>query len=170
MRVPRLYDSTPGQEDVSIAQVWGDWLSTLADWDWFATMTFRDRTLEEQKAGWTKVGWGFAHTALARWSTAIQEACFGDLQPRWVGCMEYQKSRGVPHWHLLVSNTGNQRRMDWVDWWYREYGIARVLPYDSELGARYYLTKYVTKDLADVVFSSGISQDRQDITPGLLTS
>lgn len=70
--------------------------------------------------------------------------------------MEYQRDRGVPHWHMLVSNTGDQRRMDWVDWWWQEYGIGRVLPYDRQLGAGYYLSKYVTKELADIQFSSGI--------------
>jgi len=43
--------------------------------------------------------------------------------------------------------------MSWVDWWWSHYGIARVLPYDERLGARYYLGKYLTKQLADVVAS-----------------
>jgi hypothetical protein len=43
--------------------------------------------------------------------------------------------------------------MDWVDWWYDHYGIARVLEYDHELGARYYLAKYLTKEVADLQVS-----------------
>jgi hypothetical protein len=31
--------------------------------------------------------------------------------------------------------------------------MARILPYQQELGARYYLGKYLTKELADVRFS-----------------
>ncbi len=159
MRVPRVYDSTPGQPDPNIARVWGDWIGDLAKWDWFATMTFRDPSEDDQKAGWSRIGTGYASRALETWSEALQTACFESKQPRWVACMEYQKNRGVPHWHSFVSNTGDQRRMDWVDWWYREYGIARVLPYKQELGARYYLSKYVTKELADIRFSTGIRAD-----------
>ena len=32
-------------------------------WDWFTTLTFRDRTPAEQAAGWTKVGWAYSKTA-----------------------------------------------------------------------------------------------------------
>ena len=69
--------------------------------------------------------------------------------------MELQ-ARGVPHWHMLVANVASQRRMSWLDWWYERYGIARVLPYHAELGARYYLGKYLTKAQADIRFSPAL--------------
>jgi len=47
--------------------------------------------------------------------------------------------------------------MDMVDWCYRQYGIARILPYNPKLGAGYYLCKYLTKELADVEFSATFS-------------
>ena len=72
--------------------------------------------------------------------------------------MEFQRLRGVPHWHLLVADVGEQRRMDWVDWWFDRYGIARVLPYMKELGARYYLGKYLTKEVADIEFSDSLKK------------
>jgi hypothetical protein len=46
--------------------------------------------------------------------------------------------------------------MSWVDWWYEHYGIARILPYQAELGARYYLGKYLTKEIADIQFSPAL--------------
>ena len=159
MRTPRVYDSTIGQADASITDAFGDWIGGMADWDWFATMTFRDPSPEDQRQGWTRIGTGYAQTALRRWSTELQGACFGREQPRWVACMEFQKDRGVPHWHALVANAGIERRMGWVDWWYGRYGIARILPYDKRLGARYYLSKYVTKAMADIQFSSGLVRD-----------
>jgi hypothetical protein len=168
MRTPRVYDITPGQAEVNISDAFGDWVGGMADWDWFATMTFRDPSENDQKAGWTRIGTGYARTALRKWSDSLQRACFGSDQPRWMACMEFQKDRGVPHWHALVSGTGDQRRMDWVDWWYHEYGIARVLPYDKKLGARYYLSKYVTKSMADIQFSVGLTCDLKrpiDILP-----
>jgi len=53
--------------------------------------------------------------------------------------------------------------MSWVDWWFREYGIARVLPYEERLGARYYLGKYLTKEIADIQFSSNLKLDKIEI-------
>jgi hypothetical protein len=142
---------------VEIRQVFGDWLSELASWEWFATFTFRD-PCNPRFPGWTKVGWKSAHNALKKWNSAIMSECLGTLQPRWIAVMEFQQNRGVPHWHLLVANTGEERRMDWVDWWYENYGIARILPYKQELGARYYLGKYLTKEIADIQFSGGLDK------------
>jgi hypothetical protein len=48
--------------------------------------------------------------------------------------------------------------MDFVDWWFKQYGIARILPYDRSRGAGFYLCKYVTKDLGDIQFSEGLAQ------------
>ena len=42
--------------------------------------------------------------------------------------------------------------MDIVDWSWKHYGMARVLEYDEQLGAQYYLCKYVTKELGDIEF------------------
>jgi len=41
--------------------------------------------------------------------------------------------------------------MDMVDWCYRQYGIARILPYNPKLGAGYYLCK-----MSDVEFSADL--------------
>jgi len=53
---------------------------------------------------------------------------------------------GVPHFHLLMGNLDGVRRDKYWNIWFRENGRARVLPYNSKLGAGYYLTKYVVKD------------------------
>lgn len=170
---------TPGLEPLKAA--WGDYIDEagrqLSGWDWFATLTFRNperkvitkHTLDgilcpgrsyqvEKFPGWTKPGWKYAHRALRELGDKLMSKRLGDTVPYWIGCMEYQHWRGVPHWHVLVGNTGvgtqtEERRMDWVDWWWSHYGIARILPYEERLGARYYLGKYLTKELADVVTS-----------------
>ena len=133
-----------------VSQAFGNWLDGMADWDWYATLTFRDPH-DPRFPGWSQIGWKSAQTALNRFNNAL----VGELRyinPAWVACMELQR-RGVPHWHLLVGLVGDQRRMSWVDWWYEHYGIARILPYQEELGARYYLGKYLTKEVADIRFS-----------------
>ena len=137
----------------SINQAFGEWVDTMADWEWYATFTFRDPQ-DSRFPTWTKVGWKAAHNALNKLNSALITEL--DYQnPTWVACMELQE-RGVPHWHALFANTGEQRRMNWVDWWYERYGIARVLPYDQELGARYYLGKYLTKEVAALQFSPAL--------------
>jgi hypothetical protein len=132
---------------------WGNFLEELGSevggWDWFATMTFRDPD-NPQYPNWTKPGWSYAQRALRHWADQLSSDRLGKSQPVWVAMMEYQHWRGVPHWHALVARTGDERRMDWVDWWYEHYGIARVLEYDHNLGARYYLAKYLTKEVADL--------------------
>jgi hypothetical protein len=136
-----------------ICQEFGKWIDGMADWEWYATFTFRNPE-NPLYPGWTQVGWKSASRALKTWHNAL---CMDMdyINPIWVGCMELQR-RGVPHWHLLVSNTQEQRRMSWVDWWYEHYGIARILPYDRELGARYYLGKYLTKEIANIEFSPAL--------------
>jgi hypothetical protein len=122
----------------------------MSPWEWYATLTFRDPA-DPRFPNWTKVGWKSAHTALQSFNNALVMQLHY-INPAWVACMELQQ-RGVPHWHMLVSNTGDQRRMSWVDWWFEHFGIARILPYQAELGARYYLGKYLTKEIADLQFS-----------------
>ncbi len=46
------------------------------------------------------------------------------------------------------------RRDKWWSTWFTWYGRARILPYDSRLGAGYYLSKYIVKD----VYGSGLFQ------------
>ena len=133
-----------------VSQAFGNWLDGMADWDWYATLTFRDPQ-DPRFPGWSQVGWKSAHNALNRFNNAlVTELRY--INPAWVAVMELQQ-RGVPHWHLLVGLVPDQRRMSWVDWWYKNYGIARILPYQKELGARYYLGKYLTKEVSDIRFS-----------------
>jgi len=134
--------------DQDLKQVWGEWISGLAEWDWFVTMTFRD---PRPSAGtWTKPGWGLAKKA---WRNFLEVSTPAIDARQWVRCFEVQKWRGVPHIHALVAGVDpSVRRMDMVDWCWREYGMARVLQYDPGLGAGYYLCKYLTKELGDIDF------------------
>jgi len=150
-----------------ISQVFGNWLDNMAPWEWYATLTFRDPA-DPRFPGWTRVGWKSAHNALNKLNNAlVMELDY--TNPVWVASMELQ-DRGVPHWHLLVSNVPDQRRMSWVDWWYEHYGIARILPYQAELGARYYLGKYLTKEVADIRFSPALSAQLSKGLDSIVTS
>jgi len=122
-------------------------LSTLADWEWFVTMTLRD---PPGGTTWTKPGWASAKRAWVEFQNRARRA-LGELT--WVRMFELQGWRGVPHIHALVANTDpSVRRMDMVDWAWGRWGMARVVEYNPQLGARFYLCKYVTKDVADIEF------------------
>lgn len=149
------------------SEEWGRWLSGLYPWDWFVTMTFRDTYAGvgdwKSRNGHrgrtrTRVGWSAAKRA---WLHFVRE-CEGRIgQPGslvWARFFEVQR-RGVPHIHALVGRTGKLRRMDLVDWCWKHYGIARIYAYNPKLGAGYYITKYVTKAIADVEFSANLERE-----------
>lgn len=142
-----------------IKQAWGEWLTEIGDanggWDWWATLTFRDPPPETP--GWTKIGWQYAMRARDRFVREVGlNKGLHDLS--WVFGTEIQPWRGVPHFHGLLAGVSELRRDDAWAWWFKEYGLARILPYDRSLGAGFYLCKYVTKELSDIRFSPGIKK------------
>ena len=149
---------TPCQ-DLKVA--WGDFVDQVGDrkggWDWFATLTFRDRTPEQIHQGWSKVGWKYSENACNRFLSHVG-ALKGLNDIWWMKARETQAWRGVPHFHLLVGGVQELPRLETMDWWFAKEGIARILPYDRQLGARFYLCKYVTKDLGDVRFSKNLTK------------
>ncbi len=64
----------------------------------------------------------------------------------WVRGLEYQK-RDVIHFHVLYGGgVGVLRRLTYIDkWWDDNAAMARIQPYDKNMGAVYYMTKYVVK-------------------------
>lgn len=110
------------------------WVSLLNryNWDWFVTLTFKDLPTTYT-----------AHNRLRRWLVTLARQ-----EKRRIGyymAMEFTKV-GVPHFHLLMGNLNGVRRDKYWKSWFRDNGRARILPYNSKLGAGYYLTKYVIKD------------------------
>ena len=102
------------------------------NWDWFATLTFRSPPTTYT-----------ATNRLKRWISTIERQ-----ERRKVGYykgMEFTKL-GVPHFHLLMGNLDGVRRDKYWELWFAQCGRARILPYNSKLGAGHYLTKYVVKD------------------------
>jgi len=125
-------------------------------WDWYATLTFRERSDDEIRRGWTKVGLKYSERAWKGFVDVLR-ACRGIGEPTWVSCREYQWDRGVPHYHALIGGVKDLRRDEAWRWWFDHYGINRILPYDPSLGAGFYLCKYVTKELGDIRFSQGLT-------------
>ena len=142
-----------------LKQAWGEWLDEVGDrkggWDWFVTLTFRDPPPERAALGWNKIGMAYANRA---WDSFVGEV--GDrlgLQvEHWFCGMEEQKARGVPHLHGLMGGVGELRRDAAWAYWHERYGFARILPYDRNMGARFYVCKYVSKELTDWRFSDNL--------------
>ena len=135
---------------------WVDLLNRY-NWDWFATLTFRDLPKSYTAINRTK-----------KWLTAIKKQ---EKRPiSYFMCMEWTKVQNRPHTHLLIGNLEEVRRDKWWFTWYTWYGRARILPYDSRLGAGYYLTKYVVKDVyqSGMFEIGGLQGDRQLKLRGVL--
>lgn len=134
-----------------LKQAWGNYIEGLADWKLFGTMTFRD---PEVGSSYTRPGWGTAKRAFRLLKEQAQPA-LGELS--YVRMFEVKRDREVPHIHFLMGGIDDElRRMDLVDFGFRNWGITRVEKYDSSKGAAFYLCKYVTKQLADIEFSKDL--------------
>ncbi|MBA7711983.1 hypothetical protein ES703_120951 [subsurface metagenome] len=167
-----LIDTNTGgkiSQALVLRDAWGNWLTELGDgaggWDWWVSLTFRDQH-DGMTGHWNKAGWAFTGSAWCWWLRVLEQMRFATMpideittmKPiSWVRCRETQKGRGVDHFHALLAHCGDIRRSDAWRWWFNKYGIARIVPYDRNLGAGHYLCKYVTKELGDIQFSEGLT-------------
>ena len=126
-----------------ITDAWGKWLDMNWEWEWYVTLTFRD-----------VVGVRRAENLFQKWLKELEKRSGNDVQ--YVRCTEWQRYRGVPHYHALMLNLKHVRRLTWMDRWFELAGIARIFPYDRNKGATFYLSKYVTKELGDIRFSDSL--------------
>lgn len=136
----------PTHEDLK--ERMGTWLGELAPWDVYSTWTFSRLTGESGAMFWAR-----RHL---RW---LREKAQQPIYA-FVG-VERGSAGGLVHVHALVGNVGHlkafcgERLPNGV--WGRQCcmthawpcGLARVFPYDPQLGARYYVSKYVSKMFAD---------------------
>lgn len=152
-----------------LTDAWGNWIDEVGTrrggWSWYATLTyskepegFKGRS-SEAMGGWNKIGEGYAVRSCDKWLTEVGQI-HGMEDFHWFRAMEYQRERGVPHWHLLMGGMGDTRRDECWKEWFGRYGFARILPYDPGLGARFYLCKYVSKDLGRIEFSPNLVDRR----------
>jgi len=129
-------------------EAYGLMLSGMADWQWFVTMTFRNR-----------VGLWASERLWSRFWTEVQ-ASMGRLD--WWRATEYQKWRGVPHYHALVTGIPDQYETKAGRLLSKEMandiaGFTRIYKYDANLGASFYLAKYTVKELGDIKFTRGLT-------------
>ena len=131
-----------------IKQAWGDWLREW-DWEWYCTLTFRDN-----------VGIRRANSLWKVWYEKLVTSTRKNVQ--YVRFTEWQRDRGVPHYHVLMLNLKHVRRLTWLDRWVDLAGWARIEPYNPDKGAAHYLCKYITKERGEVKFSEGLQDFARD--------
>lgn len=127
-----------------LQEAWGNWLHYQWEWEWFVSLTFRD----------DHVGTGRANVLWRMWHKQLVKETGKDVQ--YVRVTEFQRYRGIPHYHALILNVKHVRRLTWKDRWDTLAGYARILRFDPKKGAAYYLCKYIVKDMGEVVFSDDI--------------
>ena len=117
---------------------WIELLSRL-EWEWFATLTFREHTHPES-----------AEKRFRMWVSELNRQAYGvrwakrRVMATWVRALEYQL-RGVLHFHALLRGVGEVRRLAAMDRWFALAGIARVVPVRQQEAVRAYCSKYVVK-------------------------
>ena len=117
------------------------WIELLSrwEWEWFATLTFREHTHPES-----------AEKRFRMWVSELNRQVYGvrwskrKASATWVRASEYQQ-RGVLHFHALLRGVGEARRLAAMDRWFVVAGIARVLPVRQQQAVRAYCSKYVVK-------------------------
>lgn len=151
---PELY----GEPDNREADAYAEMLARRP-WHWFVTLTFRPDH-ERASGGMHPEKADKAFRVLV---SKINRECYGvrwykrpDGGLQWARGQEFHKS-GAIHFHAVVAAPTDDlnnltRRMAWVDWWWREFGIARIEPPESQEDVTRYVSKYVTKD-GEVDFS-----------------
>jgi len=142
----RERDSLSPAEQVN--QAMGRWLEGLAPWDVFSTWTF-SRLVRIHGAMY----WARRHLKHLEKTAQQPIYAFVGVEPGQTG--------GLLHVHALVGNVAHLKaycgdRLEPGKWgctccmvhcW--PAGIARVLPYEPKLGAAHYVSKYITKRLAE---------------------
>jgi len=138
------------------------WVQFLSQWDWqwFATLTFRDyvypdgESLEKQwryfMAQMSRDAYGRRWYKKAKKGQGIIWTCASERQ-----------RRGVLHYHALFGNVGGMRRLTWMDHWNRLAGFAKITTVESKPSVNTYCAKYVIKGgRIDMGGPLGIARDQ----------
>jgi len=128
-----------------LPEVYGDFITKLAQWDWWVTITFRDLLPRD-----------LAVARIEEWLADIQRAV-GGKQIGWVLAEEFGRLGGRFHCHLLVTGVRTQRRTFWWSEAFRRFGRTDIAPFNPEKAAAYYAAKYAAKQLGYIHFGGTLA-------------
>jgi len=131
----------------------GAWLS-LPRWEWYTTHTFKAEYVSQKQADAAWYAW-FNSVRQAAKARGYTPSVYGEHAPFYFRVVEYQ-DRGTLHFHSLIGNVGDIRRLLFKDFWELN-GFARVEKYEPGKGANFYVGKYLTKvEDGDIRFSHNL--------------
>ena len=133
------------QQRTTLPDAYGEFLSTLADWDWFVTITFRDILPRD-----------LAIARIEEWLADIQ-AAVGGKQIGWILAEEFGRIGGRYHCRMLVTGVGKERRKFWWNEAFRRFGRSEIRPFDPRKAAAFYAAKYAAKQLGQIQFGGLLS-------------
>jgi hypothetical protein len=138
---------------IEAKQAFGEMLS-IPDWEWYTTHTFKVDYVSPRQADKAWYAW---YNSVRVAVKAINKApsVYGPGTPFYFRVTEYQ-DRGTLHFHALIGNVGDLRRLSFKDLW-ECYGFARVEAYEAGKGANFYVGKYLTKTQGDIRFSHNLT-------------
>lgn len=136
-------------------EAFGEWLSR-PEWQWYTTHTFRADYVSRKAADRAWYGW-FNALRISAKAKGLTPSVYGQDSPFYFRATEYQEDRQVIHFHSLIGQVGDIRRLTFKDYW-ELHGFARVEKYDPGLGANFYVGKYITKDNGDIRFSHNLNK------------
>ena len=134
-----------------LIEAWAEFLNRFL-WEGFWTLTFE----EDYSAA-------SARRAFVRWASRFTVSEPEALS--FIGFLEWgHRTPKVPHIHALTRNERCARRVMW-SFWYSHHGRAQSRAYDPSRGAPYYLAKYCTKEVVDVILEERSTEQLWLLTP-----
>jgi len=128
-----------------LPEAYGQFISTVAEWDWFVTITFREIVVRD-----------LAVAQIEEWLADIQAAA-GGKQIGWLLAEEFGRMGGRYHCHLLVTGVARQSRKFWWSEAFRRFGRSEIRVFNSEQAAAFYAAKYAAKQLGFIHFGGTLS-------------
>ena len=133
------------QQRAMLPEAYGEFLSKLAQWDWFVTITFRDILPRD-----------LAIARIEEWLSDIQ-AKVGGKQIGWILAEEFGRIGGRYHCHMLVTGVGKERRKFWWTEAFRRFGRSEIRPFSPWRAAAFYAAKYAAKQLGFIHFGGTLA-------------
>lgn len=145
-----------------LRQAWADFIRRYK-WDWFLSLTFEEIVHED-----------IGKTMFGSLVNKINKQVFGkgyykrNQSVYWVRGKENHKQRKMYHFHALLGGLPDGA---WIlspkemeDWWCKKkkWGTAKIVQYDPERSAAYYIAKYIGK--GGVIDVQGLSAQGYDLT------
>lgn len=175
-----------GRERRKLAWAFGGFIANLARWDWFLTLTFRDRTLRGEARASTelrrhgKVAICRPDARLVNYQLSSRysprsgppvpavalrgiEQWFMGLQAMarspvgWVIAEEFGRTGGRWHCHALVTGVSRLHRKSCWQEARRRFGYARIVPFDPARGAPFYVAKYAGRPSGQIHFGGTLA-------------